>query len=586
MAGYLYSPVNKRQEYAILRSQLENERASFLQHWRSLSDFILPRRAKFTTSDVNRGDRRNQNIIDSTASLAVRTLSSGMMAGITSPARPWFRLTTPDPDLADFGSVKMWLDIVTKRMSSVMIKSNLYNAFPILYKDIGVFGTSAMLVDEDFEDTLRCYTFPIGSYKIANNDKLKVDVFNRDFRLTVRQVVEKFGQKKLSGSVDWSNISNMVKNQWDNSNYENWIEICHVIQPNKEYDSQMMTAQYKKYSSCYFETGSIQNANTNYLGDMDQTKFLRESGYDYFPVLCPRWEISGEDIYGTDCPGMSALGDIRALQTMQKRKAQAVEKIINPPMVGPTSLRTVKTTILPGDITYTDEREGQKGFRAAHEIQMRVNELTADIQDTRYTIKRAFYEDLFLMLSQTDRRDITAREIDERHEEKLLALGPVLEQLNQDLLDPLIDVAFDMMMRQGQIPPPPKELSGVSLRVDYISIMAQAQKLVGIGSIERFAGFVNQIGAVQPNALDKVDTDKMIDVYGDLTSVPPGIVRSGEDVANIRDARAKQQAAQAQAEALKNAAGAARDLGQTPTAGNNALTQLMGNSNAGALVPQ
>lgn len=576
---------SKRQDLDVLRTQLDLDRSSFIQHWRSLSDYITPRRPRFDVTDVNRGDRRNQHIIDSTATFSVRTLRSGMMSGITSPARPWFRLTTPDPKMAEQGEVKEWLQFVTERMSAVFLKSNLYNVLPIVYGDLGVFGTSAMQIEEDFENVVRFYPFPIGSYMISNNERLIVDTFRRDFRMTVRQIVKKFGAQQ-NREIDWTNISQTVKNLWDNSHYEAWVDVCHVVRPNDEYDQQKALAKFKRYSSCYYEegyTGASQGGN--YMTESSD-RFLRESGYDLFPVLAPRWEITGEDSYATDCPGMTALGDIKALQTMQKRKAQAVEKMINPPMVGPSALKTTKTSILPGDITYSDEREGQKGFRPAHEVQLRIEAVTADIQEHQRRIQRAFYEDLFLMLASSDRRQITAREIDERHEEKLLALGPVLEQLNQDVLDPLIDNTFDIMVRQGLVPPAPRELQGQPLRVEYVSVMAQAQKLVGISGIERFAGFVGQIVTVtqNPTVMDKVDVDQMLDEYGDAVGVGPRIVRSDEKVAAIRDGRAKQEQAQAAMAAIQQGAQTAKDLSGASLDGDNALSRMIDDSGAGSLV--
>ena len=190
---------------------------------------------------------------------------------------------------------------------------------------------------------------------------------------------------------------------------------------------------------------------------MDPNKILRKSGFDIFPVVAPRWEITGEDVYGTMCPGMVAIGDVKMLQTLQKRKSQAIEKIINPPMIGPAALKSVKTSILPGDITYSDEREGRAGFRPIHEINFPVGDVSNDIREVQFMIRRAFYEDLFLMLATSDRRQITATEIDERKEEKLIALGPVLEQLNQDLLDPLIDITFP-----SHDPTQPKEFLSLS----------------------------------------------------------------------------------------------------------------------------
>jgi len=565
----------KRQEYEVLRAQLEFERTSFISHWRDLNDYINPRRGRFFTADVNRGDRRSKNIIDSTATLAARTLRSGMMSGVTSPARPWFRLTTPDPKMAEYEPVKNWLHEVSQRMSTSFLRSNLYNVLPIIYGDIGTFATGAMMIEEDFDDVLRCYPFPIGSYMIANNDKLKVDVFFREFRMTVRQLVQRFGRKKPNGDFDWSNFSIHVKNSWDRGAYEDWIDVCHVIKPNQDYDPNKLESKFKKYSSCYYERGYLAGTGSGYLSTADEDRYLSEKGYDFFPILAPRWEVTGEDVYGTDCPGMAALGDIKQLQLGEKRGAEAIEKMIRPPMTGPTSLRNQKASILPGDITYVDVREGQQGFRAAHEVNFRLEALENKQAQVRERIRRAYFEDLFLMLASSDRRQITAREIEERHEEKLLALGPVLEQLNQDLLDPLIDNAFDIHVRQGLIPPPPEELQGVKLKVEYVSVMAQAQKLVGLAGVERFVGFVGNMAQAVPSVLEKINADQIVDVYGDMTSIPPGIVRPDEEVEAMRAQAAEAQAAQQKLMAIKEASGAAKNLASADLSGDNALTQVI-----------
>lgn len=580
------SYLSKRQRLIMLRSQLDIERSSFIQHWRDLGDYILPRRARFLLTDNNRGDRRNQKIIDSTATLSARTLRSGMMSGVTSPARPWFRLSTPDPSLADFGPVKDWLYIVSQRMATVFLRSNIYNVLPILYGDMGTFATGAISIEEDMDDVLRCYPFAIGSYMIAQNSKLQVDTFHRDFRMTVRQLVEKFGERdERTGKPNWGAFSLHVRNLWDKSEYQAWIDVRHTIQPNDQFNPRKLESKFKRFESCYYEAGSS-SVGSNYFNTENNEVYLREKGYDYFPVLCPRWEITGEDVYGTSCPGMDALGDIKQLQTGERRSAQAIEKMVNPPLSGPTSLRNQKVSHLPGDITYIDTREGQHGLRPIHEVKASINELENKQGQVRDRIRRAFFEDLFLMLSESDRRQITAREIEERHEEKLLALGPVLEQLNQDLLDPLIDITFDMMNRQGHIPPPPQEIQGQALRIEYLSIMAQSQKLVGIQGVERFAGFVGQLQATHPEAGDKVDVDQMIEAYGDMTSVPPGIVRAQDQVDQIRQSRQQAAAAQQQAATIQQGAQAAKSLSQADLSGDNALTHLMEQAQAGQVVPQ
>ena len=567
----------RRQTFNQLRTQLDNERSTFKSHWRDLNDYILPRRARFFVSDANKGDRRNLKIIDSTATLAARTLRSGMMGGITSPARPWFRLTIPDAKLAENNEVKLWLHNVTQRMTTIFLRSNLYNVLPIIYGDLGVFGTGAMIMEEDFNNVLRFYPFPIGSYMVANDEKLMVNVFMREFRMTVRQVVNRFGRDPQNPkNIKWDNISSHARSLWNTGNPEAWMDIVHVITPNEKYDPNRLESKYKKYISVYYEQGFAGNNQTGMhnLG-VDETKFLSEKGYDFFPVLCPRWEVTGEDVYGTDCPGMTALGDIKQLQSVEKRSLLGIEKMVNPPLIGPTAMRNSKVSVLPGDVTYVDVREGLQGFRSVYDVRFDVQKTEGKQDQTRQRISRVFYEDLFLMLANSDRRQITAREIEERHEEKLLALGPVLEQLNQDLLDPLIDNSFKIMADQGLIPPAPDQIRGSELKVEYISIMAQAQKIVGIGGIDRFVNFAGQIAASAPTVLDKIDGDQLLDIYADLTSIPPGIVRSDEAVAQIRqqraDAQAKEQQQIQQAQNVENA----KKLSETKTSGGQSALELI-----------
>lgn len=554
-----------------LKAAMQIERSSFITHWRAIGDYILPRRHRFQVTDVNRGERRNLNIIDSTATLALRTLRSGMMAGVTSPARPWFILSTGDADLDEREDIKWWLHDTTRRMRSVFSKSNLYNVLPSLYSDLGGFGTGAMLIEEDFDSVVRFYSFPVGSYMVANDEKMKVRTFFREFRYTVGQVVEKFSPRNAKNEPTFENISDYTKDLYKTGQTETWINVDHAIYPNPEYDPARVGSKFKRYRSVYYEAGG-EGTGAMRIGD----KVLRDKGYDRFPVLVPRWETTGEDIYGTSCPGMEALGDVKQLQKGETRGMQAIEKMIFPPMVGSPRLKKVRTSLLPGDITYNDEQQNG-AFKPAHEVDFRISELESKQDQVRRRISRAFYEDLFLMLAQSDRRQITAREIEERHEEKLLALGPVLEQLNQDLLDPLIDNTFEVMLSQGLIAEPPEELAGRELKIEYVSIMAQAQKAVGISTIERGVRFVVDLATAKQDAsvYDKLDVDQAIDEYFDALGTPPRMVRGDERVEALRAGRAEAEAAMQQQEAIRGGAEIAKDLAGAKLEEDSALKRLI-----------
>jgi hypothetical protein len=305
--------------------------------------------------------------------------------------------------------------------------------------------------------------------------------------------------------------------------------------------------------------------------------------------LVARWELTEGDVYGTNCPGMTALGDIHQLHLQEKRRAQAIEKMVNPPMVGPAALRGTKASILPGDITYVDEREGQKGFRSAHDVRLSVSELNESSQEIRERIKKAFYEDLFLLFAEDEtKQPDTATEVNEKTQERMIALGSVLEQLNQDFFNPFFEIVFSFMVRQGRIPAPPPALRGIKRTVEYTSIVAQAQKLLGLAGIERFMQFMGQIFETtqDPSIWDNVDLDKTSEIYADLTSIPAGIERAEDDVKARRKARSDAQAQQAKLSQAEQAAGAAKNLAASKTNGPNALTALLAQAKAGQIAPQ
>lgn len=541
--------IEKRQQYDALKTQLEVERSSFITQWTELGENLAPRSPRFVVTDVNQGDKRFNKLMDNTPIMAMRTAKAGFMSGVTSPARPWFNLATPDPEKAELPNVKSWTGTVTKRMLTMFSNSNLYNVLPVVYEGLLGFSTSAMLVEEDAEEVMRCYPLPIGSYAIAVDYRLRVNTFTREFTMTADQIVRKFGMNPATGTISWTNISESVKAAYETTKSQSRFQVCQVIAPNPDYKPNSPFGKHKLYISTYYEKG-------------ESEKFLREAGYDYFPVLCPRWQTTGEDAWGTTCPGMEALGDCKALQLMQKRLMESIDKFVRPPMKGPSALRNTKASIVPGDITYDDTPDAAGGFRPVMEIQPRVQELMVAIQDHQRRINTAFFVDLFLMLANSDRRQITAREVEERHEEKLLALGPVLEQLNQDLLDPLIKLAFQFMQDRGMIPPPPEELQGLELEIEYISIMAQAQKLVGIGGVERMVQFVSGLGTVWPEALQKLDAKQTVDIMADFLSVPAGMIRSDETVDDIEAQQAEAQRLQAQGANAMNAAATMKDLSQ------------------------
>jgi len=302
---------------------------------------------------------------------------------------------------------------------------------------------------------------------------------------------------------------------------------------------------------------------------------LRHSGFDTFIGAFSRWNVSGTDVYG-ESPATDALPDVKQLQFEQKRKSEGIDVMVKPPLQAPSALKKVGVKNFPGGITYYAENtETGAGMKPLYDYRPDLSWLQEDMRETQRRINEAFYVDLFRMLALSDRRQITATEVAQRHEEKLIMLGPMLERFQHEQLDPSVDITFYHMQKAGLVPPPPVEIGRGELKVEYISLLAQAQKAVGVGAIERLVGFVGNIAGAKPDALDKIDSDQAIDEYAEMLGTPPKIVRSDDVVQAERDARAEAAAQQQMAQQASGLAQGAKVLSEADTGRQNLLTDVL-----------
>lgn len=534
-------------------NDMDTEFSSWMGQGMEISRYLLPRSGRFFTSDRNVGTRRYNNILDNTATRALRILGAGLMGGATSPARPWFRLATPDEELNDSTPVKLWLAQSTRIMLDVFQRSNTYRALHNIYEELGAFGTAACLLLQDFEDVIRLYPMTYGEYRFAQSKRKEINTMARRYDMTVANLVEEFG---------YDNCSTAVQAMFNNGNLDAWVTIIHMIEPRTDRDPMKKDAANMPWKSVYMEEGANEN------------NFLRISGFKKFRVLAPRWMVSGGDIYGTG-PGAESLGDNKQLQHEQLRKAEAIDYKTKPPTQSPASMKNREIDRLPGGNTYLDMSGPTGGIKTLFEVNLDLRDLLMDIQDVRQRINAAFYTDLFLMLAQENRSGITATEVAELHEEKLLMLGPVLERLHNELLNPLVTLTFEECLEAGILPQPPEELQGIKLNIVYISMLAQAQRAISTNATDRFVMGLLTVAKGKPSVLDKFDEDEWADDYADSLGINPKLIKDSQAVAGVREARAQAQAQAAQQAQMAQAADTAKTLGTTPTGGDpNALTDI------------
>jgi len=554
----------KTEKYRIRYNRLYGDSSDWRSHWKDLSAFILPRKGRYLTGNTdllqtNDGRKKHDNIINGKATDDAEILAAGMQGGLTSPSRPWFRLALADEDLMQFEPVKDWLHAVRSIMLNTFARSNFYTSTHSLYNELGVFGTASMIIEEDFKTVIRCRPFTIGEYYLSLDSNYRPDTLYRQFALTARQLEQEFGKDNLSDKVKTA--------LEERKQVDQLFEVIHLIEPNPDAVEGSLDPKKMLFVSKYFEVS----------GDPDV--FLRESGYRSIPFVAPRWKITGVDTYG-DSRAMDALGDIKMLQKLEEKSLKAIGKNVDPPMNAPTSMREEGGTIIEGGVNYVDVLPGQQGFTPTYQVNPDIKSAEYKIERVEGRIDRFFYVDLFLsVINQT--KNMTAFEVAERQSEKLLMLGPVIERLQSELLDIIIERTFSILDDLGLFPPVPEEIAGKELNIEYISLLAQAQRAVATSSIEQTAGFASSLAAFNPEVMDKMDLDEAIDQFAAMKGVPPRIINTNDEVAKIRAARAEAAAEQANAEKAMNAVNAGKTLSETEL-NKDSMLDVLGESMQGA----
>lgn len=520
--------------------------------WRDISRYIMPTLGRF--SDVTNKPPSLADIYDTTALRAARVLAAGLLSGMTSPARAWFKLGLSDKALEDDVSVKRWLADVEALLRRVFSASNTYQALHQCYLELALFGTAAIFVDRDYDDVIRLYPLTAGEYALGLGPTERVDTVYRPLKLSVKQLVERFGIDAVSPTT---------RAAYRNGAFDTLVDVLHVVEPRElvfAEDGKVVTSDKMPWASRWIE-----------LPDT----LLAEHGFKRFPYLTPRWDIKSGDVYGMS-PGMECLGDVKQLQYMQLKLAQAVEMQVSPPLQVPVSLRGQAVNRLPGGTTYVDSVAAK--IAPLYEVRVDLSALGDLIADVRGRINAAFYVDIFRMFTVAPTQNMTATEVAERHEEKLLMLGPVLERLHDELLEPLIEVTFDRLAEVGVLPDPPEKIRGMDVEIEYISVLAQAQRAVSAAGTDRLIAIAGGLAGLKPDVLDKLDFDQLIDEYADMFGVSPRVIVSDGAVKKARELRAQLQAQQMQQQQMLQAVEAAGKITDVASKlpADKMITQLTG----------
>lgn len=516
--------------------------------WKEIIRYAAPGRGRFLTSESNRS-RKKPVIYDGHAIRSFRTQRQGLTSGLSSRSRPWFKNKTFNEDLLETPDAREWLDVVERRMYDFIAGTNFYGAAETGYGELGLFAAEADVMIEDRQFGLVCHPLTVGEYWIALSSSLKVDTLYRDVPMTVMQAMQHFGRDK---------VSDRVRAAYDRSAYDEMVEAVHAIEPNFDRDPTKIDFRNKPWRSIWWDKNAPKG------------EILREGGFNEKPFWCARWDTIGGDAWGVG-PGNDALPDMRELQMLAKRDGEAMDYYIWPEIIADPRVKLKRQARAVTSVADFDQSRVLVPYELDPSVLMASEQR---LQAKKRDIDASTFADLFMAI--TNMEGIQPRNLEEiasRNEEKLTQLGSVVDQINEEKLEVFLDRVFGVMSRGGLLPPAPEVLQDQDIKFEYTSMLTQMQRMVGIGQIERTAAFVGNQAAAFPEVADKWNADEAVDEYAQRTGTPARLIRSDDEVAAIREARAEQQQAEAMAAAapaVKDYADAARLLSETD-AGNMPL---------------
>lgn len=570
-------PTNNRsdeadsKEWDSLRSHLETRLVMLRQwrnswwydNWANLAQYILPRRSIWMTqstggqpspNNMTRGRQLNSLIKDPTATYAARVCSAGLMGGLASPSRPWFKVTTASKNIEISSEGRKWMDTIEERLYTVLAGSNFYNAFAQECEDEVVFGTAPSIIYEDEKDLIRCYNPAVGEYYLAVDAAGRIDGLYRQFVMTVSQMVGFFGL---------NNCTPDVQQAWEEKGNQLEIEriVAHSIEPNFDVEGCPALPGKFTWREVYWVWGAGSRQPLSKRGFIDQ------------PFSAARWSTQSNDAYGRS-PGMDVLPDVMQLQLMTTRFNEAIEKQVRPPLIADISMKNSPSSTLPGHITFAANLGPGTGMRPVYTVMPEVKEMAEVLQQVAQRIKIGLFNDLFLMLEQAPTGKMTAYEVAQKLQEKLQVLGPVIENIITESLKPKLKRIYGIMLRKGMFPPVPESMKSIPIDMEFISMLALAQKASATGGLERLAALIGNLVAVYPNIKFIMDEDAYVREFNDLLANPEKVLRGPEQY-QAMVANAEHQAQQA------NAMAAAQHGAQTAETGANAA-QVLSNTQVGA----
>jgi len=510
-----------------LKRQFEDvrgeRRTNWEQHWQEIAEYVQPRKVDFVGYRTE-GEKRMQRVYDSTAIHSNQLLAAALHGLATNPAAKWFSLRMTDDAYNEDDEIKSYLSNVEDIMWAKLYApgTNFATSLHETYLDLASFGTAVMFVGETRQGQILTDARPLAECFIAHNEERVVDKLFRRTEYSVGQLM------MLAKHRGWE-LSYRIQDKINNKKFEDKVWVIHAVYPREFRDPNVKAPSQMPYGSCYFEEDGLHK--------------LSESGFPEFPYLVPRWSLYAGETYGRS-PAMEALPDIKMLNSMMLAMIKALQKAIDPPLWLPDEGYQGPVRTIPGGINYyRGDRQIQQHPVSLQGIQF-VNEAMEGIRDR---IRQSFYVDVVQTYQSS--REQTAYEVEQRQQERMRLMGPLVGRLEGELLGRLIDRVYGMLNRKQELPEPPENAGDQQFTVEYVSPLANVQKQSSMRGINQVLGMFAQMNEPGLAVIDRnTDLDKLYrKLWFEVWNNDPDVLRPDDEL----EERQQQEAQMRQMQAMK-----------------------------------
>ena len=525
---------------------LRTDRSNWDVQWEEAAARVMPAHVNSFTGrgmQVGGGGQKNTELqFDASTSFAAQRFASVIESLVTPQGSIWHLLKVLDKTLKRNRQVRAFFDDLSEALYNYRYRptANFVGNSQQAYLGLGVYGNGVLYVDKPEDGKgLRYRNMHLGETYLAENHAGVVDTVYRCYRLTARQIVQKWGNAAPE------DVREKAKNA---QQAEQTSEILHCVYPRKDYDPERLDGKGRPFASVYIH--------------VETKTVMEEDGYFTFPYAIARYTQAPGETYGRG-PAQWVLPAIKTLNEQKKTVLKQGHREVDPVLLAYDDGKLANASLKAGRMVAGGmSKDGRPLIGRLPGGNLAVGDKMMDMEKS--LINDAFLLNLFQILLETPQ--MTATEVLERAREKGMLLAPTAGRIQAEFLGPMIEREIDLLARQGLMPRMPQILidASVEYKIEYdnpMSRMARSEKAAGfLRALGQAAEYTKMTG--DPEPLDHFDFDAAMPELLDIHGAPIAWTRSIEKIAERRAGRAEQAEQQQMVEAAPAMAALAKTAPQ------------------------